>query len=159
MIHSVAQRWRLASEGNLDFSANLRLFAPRGKRSWWSPLGPIANCVHGIALVLSYVTASMIFLPIKTGTKASPYFPHGQAASYIPSAILGTCFLVQGVLTLFALFSVKIPTWSNNCLDVVGAAIHHGYVTLSSYGSLSSPSSLKLYQREQTLQSEDCTGI
>ncbi|EAQ86847.1 hypothetical protein CHGG_08100 [Chaetomium globosum CBS 148.51] len=120
-IHSCSLRWSLQREGKLDFNSNLRLLtSPKHSR----PNGMIPNAVYLIGIVLSYGSTSLIFLSLNPelarllGKDYDSDDIDGVHINPVALFTLGAGFLLQAIITNWALVETNIPTWSSNPLDV-----------------------------------------
>ncbi|KAK4148831.1 hypothetical protein C8A00DRAFT_47428 [Chaetomidium leptoderma] len=123
-VHTCSLRWSLQREGKLDFNSNLRLLtAPTHSRA----NGVIPNAVYLLGIVLSYGSTSLIFLSLnpelarllgKAYDRADIDGVHINAVALLT---LGAGFLLQAIITNWALLETNIPTWSSNPLDVARA--------------------------------------
>ncbi|KAK4122793.1 hypothetical protein N657DRAFT_620872 [Parathielavia appendiculata] len=132
-VHTCSPRWSLQREGKLDFNSNLRLLtAAKHSRA----NGIIPNAVYLTGIVISYGSTSLIFLSLnpelarlldKDYDDADTTGVHINAVAVIT---LGAGFLLQALITNWALAETHIPTWSSNPFDVVRACIideHDGH--------------------------------
>lgn len=120
-IHSCSLRWSLQREGKLDFNSNLRLLtSPKHSR----PNGMIPNAVYLTGIVLSYGSTSLIFLSLNPelarllGKTYDSDDIDGVHINPVALFTLGGGFLLQAIITNWALVETNIPTWSSNPLDV-----------------------------------------
>jgi hypothetical protein len=132
-VHTCSLRWSLQREGKLDFNSNLRLLtAPTHSR----PNGVIPNAVYLAGIVLSYGSTSLIFLSLNPelarllGKEYDSADINGVHINATALFTLGGGFLLQAIITNWALAETNIPTWSSNPLDVARACTvdeHDGY--------------------------------
>ncbi|KAK3304107.1 uncharacterized protein B0T15DRAFT_485858 [Chaetomium strumarium] len=132
-VHTCSLRWSLQREGKLDFNSNLRLLtAPTHSR----PNGVIPNAVYLVGIILSYGSTSLIFLslnPELARLLSKEYDSadiNGVQINATALFTLGGGFLLQAIITNWALAKTNIPTWSSNPLDVARACTveeHDGY--------------------------------
>jgi hypothetical protein len=120
-IHTCALRWSLQREGKLDFNSNLRLLtAPKHSR----PNGVIPNTIYLAGIVLSYGSTSLIFLSLNPelarllGKAYDRSDTDGVHINAVALFTLGIGFVLQAIITNWALVETNIPTWSSNPLDV-----------------------------------------
>jgi hypothetical protein len=120
-IHSCSLRWSLQREGKLDFNSNLRLLtAPKHSR----PNGIIPNTVYLTGIALSYGSTSLIFLSLNPelarllGKAYDRDDIDGVHINAVALFTLGSGFLLQAIITNWALIETNIPSWSSNPLDV-----------------------------------------
>jgi len=123
-VHTCSLRWSLQREGKLDFNSNLRLLtAPKHSR----PNGLIPNAVYLVGIVLSYGSTSLIFLSLNPelarllGKPVDDDDAHGVHINAVALITLGAGFVLQAIITNWALVETNIPTWSSNPLDVARA--------------------------------------
>ena len=123
-VHSCSLRWSLQREGKLDFNSNLRLLtAPKHSR----PNGLIPNAVYLTGIVLSYGSTSLIFLSLNPelarllGRPVDSADADGVHINAVALITLGAGFVLQAIITNWALVETNIPTWSSNPLDVARA--------------------------------------
>lgn len=129
-VHATTLKWALAKEGRLVFNANLRLLT--SARGIFSSNGFVVNALYSISLILSYAASSTILLttafPACSISKSTGLYCDEDASrsviSFVPPALLGTAFLIQGTLALIAFYGTQVPTWSNSPLDVTLASLH-----------------------------------
>lgn len=123
-VHSCTLRWSLHREGKLDFNSNLRLLTA-AKHS--PPNGVIPNAVYLFGIVLSYGSTSLIFLSLNPelarllGQTYESSDADGVHINAVALFTLGAGFLLQAIITNWALAETNIPTWSSNPLDVARA--------------------------------------
>jgi hypothetical protein len=132
-IHACSLRWSLQREGKLDFNSNLRLLtAPKHSR----PNGIVPNVVYLTGIVFAYGSTSLIFLSLNPelarllGKDYDRDDTTGVHINSIALITLGAGFLLQAIITNWALVETRIPTWSSNPFDVVRACIideHDGH--------------------------------
>jgi hypothetical protein len=120
-VHSCSLRWSLQREGKLDFNSNLRLLTA-AKHS--RPNGTIPNALYLTGIVLSYGSTSLIFLSLNPelarllGKAYDSEDIDGVHINAVALFTLGVGFLLQAIITNWALVETNIPTWSSNPLDV-----------------------------------------
>ena len=131
-VHACSLRWALHREGKLDFNSNLRLLtSPKYSR----PNGWIANAVYLFGIVLSYGSTSLIFLSLNPelarllGKHIDSSDTDGVHINAVALITLGAGFVLQAIITNWALVETNIPTWSSNPLDVARACTdeHDGH--------------------------------
>lgn len=132
-IHTCSLRWSLHREGKLDFNSNLRLLTSAKHNR---PNSLIPNVIYLIGIVLSYGSTSLIFLSLNPelarllGKQYASGDTDGVHINSIALFTLGGGFLLQAIITNWALAQTDIPTWSSNPLDVARACIvyeHDGH--------------------------------
>ena len=123
-VHSTSLRWALWREGRLAYNSNLRLLN-RARRSainsWY------ANSVSSITLVVTYVAASQVFVPMDPSQTYPPHSYDWQVqVNAVALLFLGVSLFVQAALAHACLWrqSIRIPTWSSNVLSVALACLH-----------------------------------
>jgi hypothetical protein len=126
-IHTCSLRWSLHREGKLDFNSNLRLLTS-AKRN--RPNSAIPNAIYLAGIVLSYGSTSLIFLSLNPqlarllGKDYDNADVNGVHINSIALFTLGGGFLLQAIITNWALAQTDIPTWSSNPLDVALACTY-----------------------------------
>lgn len=130
-IHTCTLRWTLQREGRLDFNTNLRLLSfshTKVANSWY------ANLAYMFGIILVYSSTSMIFQifngnlyrTLHNADGKNPVDIDGSAIHVNPFAVLafGVGLLMQATITLWALLSTEIPSWSSHPLVTVHECIH-----------------------------------
>ena len=128
--HSISLRSALASESRLRFNVNLRLLT--AARGWRTPNGILLNGAMAILLILSYTLSS---LAISSVDHIMPNDSGGFTELFtcyivgFPLLLLGVALLLQVVIVLLGIRSVKILTWSSSPFDVTATLIRHIQLT------------------------------
>ncbi|PVF91712.1 hypothetical protein CPB86DRAFT_791859 [Serendipita vermifera] len=128
-VHGATLRWTLARENRLEFSTNLRLYS--ASRKIISPNGYIANIIMLVTLGMSYSSAAFITMTAKIkaediiSTVATKDF-EAITPSYAALLILGSCFLIQALISIAALHETHVKTWNTNCLATAEALMDQG---------------------------------
>ncbi|OAX33006.1 hypothetical protein K503DRAFT_804736 [Rhizopogon vinicolor AM-OR11-026] len=117
-VHGISQRSALASESRLHFATNLRLLT--ATRGCCNPNGAPMNVIMAVLLVMSYSAASMII---------NFYGTVSFSVAGFPLALLGVALLLQMVIALSGMRTVKILTWSSSVFDLTAALVHHTQLT------------------------------
>lgn len=126
-IQTVSLRWALQREGRLGFSSNLRLFSrarSAAANSWYS------NLVVAFCIVLTYASASLIFVPdYDLGDESllppgKTTFVNGYALITLGIGILGQSTVAGACLRTMR----RVPTWSSNFIDIASACLATGQI-------------------------------
>ncbi|KAG2071884.1 hypothetical protein BDR04DRAFT_1153893 [Suillus decipiens] len=138
-VHGISLRSALASERRLRFNTNLRLLTAAGR--WYNPNGALLNVISTVLIIISYSSASFIIClnarytppsPIESGPAQVVYEEH-IAFVGIPLLILGVALLLQVIIALSGIWSVKILTWSSSSFDLTAALVHHTQLTPATF--------------------------
>ncbi|KAG1861673.1 hypothetical protein F4604DRAFT_1097638 [Suillus subluteus] len=121
LVHGISLRSALASESRLHFNTNLRLLT--AARGWYNPNGTLFNGISAVLLIISYSSASLIVC-VGWG-----YDDVAIAIVGTPLLVLGVALLLQGMIALSAIRTVKILTWSSSPFDLTAALVHHTQLT------------------------------
>jgi hypothetical protein len=132
-VHGISLRCALASESRLHFATNLRLLT--AARGWSNPNGALFNGIMSVLLVISYSSASMIINYFGTISFCVAGFP---------LVLLGVALLLQAVIALSGMRTVKILTWSSSAFDLTAALVHHTQLTPVSFQCMQAVSSLDM---------------
>ncbi|KAG1753177.1 hypothetical protein EDB19DRAFT_1844765 [Suillus lakei] len=127
-IHGISLRSALASESRLRFNTNLRLLTAAS--GWYNPNGAFLNGVSAVLLIISYSSASLVVrfnMQLPTTAKTLP--ARGVAIAGIPVLFLGIALLLQAVIAVSAMRTVKILMWSSSPFDLTAALVHHTQLT------------------------------
>lgn len=125
-VHSLSLRSALASESRLRFNSNLRLLT--AARGWRNPNGSLLNSVMALLLVISYSSALLVIITLN-------YYTHWSTGEItvsiagLPLLLLGVALLLQAVIALSGMRTVKILTWSSSPFDLTAALVHHTQLT------------------------------
>jgi hypothetical protein len=122
-VHCVSLRSALASESRLRFNTNLRLLT--AARGWCNPNGALLNSILTVLLIISYTSAS--FVVCLDYAMTSP--EDGVVLAGLPLLILGVALLLQMMIALSGMRTVKILTWSSSPFDLAAALVHHTQLT------------------------------
>jgi len=132
-VHANSLRWALHREGKLEFNSNLRLLTcPKHSRA----NGLIPNTVYLIGIILSYGSTSLIFLSLNPELARLLEKPvdrsdtDGVHINSVALFTLGAGFILQAIITNWALLETNMPTWGSNPLDVARACtidVHDGH--------------------------------
>ena len=132
-VHSVALKSALACEYRLDRNTNLRLLiAARGNRNdrrwWWTnPNGTICNMIMAMLLIASYVSSSLIFIPMQSDVSStSPQEWWNTCIFAPPVLVLGIVLLFQAVIAVAGITQTRVLTWSSSPLETAAALLHEG---------------------------------
>ncbi|KAG2149350.1 hypothetical protein DEU56DRAFT_61160 [Suillus clintonianus] len=125
-VHNIALRSALASERRLRFNTNLRLLT--AAHGWRNPNGALLNVITAILLIISYNSASLVilFLDNSGDTTGKAFYVY---IAGLPLLLLGVALLLQVMIALSGLRSVKILTWSSSSFDLTAAMVHHTQLT------------------------------
>ena len=124
--HGISLRSALASESRLRFNVNLRLLT--AARGWRNPNGILLNGAMTILLILSYTLSSLAMsFTIVIGESDPTIYPCRIVGLLL--LLLGIALLLQVVIALLGIRSVKILTWSSSPFDVTAALVHHVQLT------------------------------
>ncbi|KAF7984877.1 hypothetical protein HWV62_10861 [Athelia sp. TMB] len=130
-VHSVTLKSALASQGQLDFNTNPRLFSLMRFKNWYHPNGPICNTAMMILLTLSYSSSSLCIVPIQSLDSND-----GLASDYwsallfgVPAILLGVTILFQACIAIYSISTVKVLTWSSSPFDTAYAMLRNGLIT------------------------------
>lgn len=121
-IHSTSLRWALQKERRLTFNANLRLFSSSSRTTvnkWYTNLAVI------ICAILTYSTPSLTYLRLGD-TNVGDFTGNSVIVNRVAVVCLGIGITGQAAVSLSALFSNQIPTWSSNPFDTVKACLQMG---------------------------------
>ncbi|KAG1773836.1 hypothetical protein EDD22DRAFT_965119 [Suillus occidentalis] len=123
-IHNISLRSALASESRLRFNTNLRLLT--AARGWCNPNGALLNSISVVLLIISYSSASLVVC-----LDAPSFWGYDDdiALTGLPLLVLGVALLLQVIITLFGMRTVKILTWSSSPFDLTAALVHHTQLT------------------------------
>jgi hypothetical protein len=127
--HGISLRSALTSESRLRFNVNLRLLT--AARGWRNPNGILLNGAMAILLILSYTLSSLAISSTDVAvTKDSGSITmSGFCIVGLPLFLLGVALLLQVVIALLGIWSVKILTWSSSPFDVAATLVHHMQLT------------------------------
>ena len=131
--HAISLRSALASESRLHFATNLRLLT--AARGWSNPNGTLLNGIMAVLLVMSYSSASMII---------NFYGTVSFCVAGFPLTLLGTALLLQVIIALSGMRSVKILTWNSSPFDLTAALVHHTQLTPVPYQCMRAVSGLDM---------------
>lgn len=121
-IHAASLRWALQKEGRLTFNANLRLFSSSrctAVNKWYTNLAVI------ICAILTYSTPSLTYLRLGD-TNVGDFTGDNAIVNRVAVVCLGIGITGQAAVSLSALFSNEIPTWSSSPIDTVKAWLQMG---------------------------------
>ncbi|KAG1753180.1 hypothetical protein EDB19DRAFT_814818 [Suillus lakei] len=130
-VHGISLRSALASESRLRFNTNLRLLTAAS--GWYNPNGALLNGVSAVLLIISYSSASLVVcfnnqFPT-TPQEGQGGSTVGVAIAGVPLLFLGVALLLQVMIALSAMRTVKILTWSSSPFDLTAALVHHTQLT------------------------------
>lgn len=128
-VHSVGLRSALASEKQLHYNTNLRLYPPLRVNPWAHPNGTLCNVVMAICLITAYSSSSMVFIPVESFASS-----HGSDTWWStvvfsePLLILGTSLLVPVIISLLSIWKARVLTWSSSPFDTTKALLYAAHV-------------------------------
>ncbi|KZP12767.1 hypothetical protein FIBSPDRAFT_869892, partial [Athelia psychrophila] len=129
-VHSVALKSTLASNAQLTFNTNPRLFYLLNLTHWKSPNGPLFNAAMASLLTLSYASSSLCFILVTALASNS-----GEANTWsstcifgAPFIILGAVILLQAAIATYSIVGVKVLTWSSSPFDTAVALLRNGLI-------------------------------
>jgi hypothetical protein len=120
-VHAKSLQAALISEHKIQFNTNLRLITGTPRRSWTHPNGTLCNVIMAILLVLSYVSSSLVFISLESGSTSTRYVE----AVTIPSIILGSALLLQIAIACLGMRRARILTWSSSPFHTTAALLYH----------------------------------
>ncbi|KZP02940.1 hypothetical protein FIBSPDRAFT_1055551 [Athelia psychrophila] len=130
-VHSVALKSTLASDAQLAFNTNPRLFSLMSFARWRHPNGPVFNALMGALLTLSYSTASLSFIPVLSAVSndGEPSTWWSTCVFGAPITILGVTIFLQAAIATYSIRTVTVLTWSSSPFDTAVALLRNGLVT------------------------------
>ncbi|KAG1790706.1 uncharacterized protein HD556DRAFT_1445989 [Suillus plorans] len=144
-VHGISLRSALASESRLRFNTNLRLLT--AARGWHNPNGALLNGISVVLLIISYSSASVVICMDQynySETFTTVVFENIAIAG-IPLLILGVALLLQVIIALSAMWTIKILTWSSSPFDLTAALVHHTQLTPATFRCMRRVSDLDSY--------------
>ncbi|KAG1756113.1 hypothetical protein EDB19DRAFT_1902286 [Suillus lakei] len=127
-VHDISLRSALVSESRLRFNTNLRLLT--AARGLHNPNGVLLNGIMAVLLIISYASTSLVVCVNVQIPTTSPWEPgEGLAITGLPLLILGIALLLQAMVALSGMRTVKIMTWSSSPFDLTAALVHHTQLT------------------------------
>jgi hypothetical protein len=131
-VHSVALKTSLAYESRMDFNTNLRLLTAANGNRLTNPNGTFFNVIMAILLVTSYVSSTLVFIPVQAlVVEDSSHEWWNTCIFAVPVLMLGATLLLQAIIAMAAISQTRVLTWSSSPLDVTAALLHDGRLTRS----------------------------
>jgi hypothetical protein len=121
-IHTASLRWSLQQEGRLSFNSNLRLFSSSrltAVNKWYT------NALLVVCAILTYSTPSLTYLHLGD-SDVGDYTGDDTIINRAAVVCLGIGITGQAAISILALFSTHIPTWSSNPVNTVKACLLMG---------------------------------
>ncbi|KAG1890555.1 uncharacterized protein F5891DRAFT_120214 [Suillus fuscotomentosus] len=141
-VHGISLRSVLASESRLRFNTNLRLLT--AARGWYNPNSAFLNGISAVLLIISYSAASLVVCQDFWMTPAGGSSDSISIAGF-PLLILGVALLLQMMIALSAMQTVKILTWSSSPFDLTAALVHHAQLTPATFRCMCRVSDIDIY--------------
>ncbi|KAG2053452.1 hypothetical protein BDR06DRAFT_457836 [Suillus hirtellus] len=139
-VHSISLCSALASESWLRFNTNLHLLTTA--RGWHNPNGALFNSISAILLIISYGSPSVVICMDRNATVTGIY---GIVIAGVPLLILGLALLLQVIIALAGMWTIKILTWSSSPFDLTATLIHHTQLTPAAFRCMRRVSDLDTY--------------
>lgn len=125
-IHSVSLRWQLLREKRLEFNTNLRLLTFSREQGWKSPNSMVMNVLYLFALTLSYAAPSLFLVRNQQSYDNSKGDVDLISFTQYPVGAFGVAILVQCGLATWALWVVRVPSYSSNPFNTLAVMLKDG---------------------------------
>jgi hypothetical protein len=114
VVHSMTLRFALFQERRATYNSNLRLLTGSDEKPMNSAT---INGLMTLLLIISYASSSFFYQDLGQ----SIWSDEACGVMAIPAIVLGISIFLQTCISLFALWDIKIPTWSTSPFDTIPA--------------------------------------
>jgi energy-converting hydrogenase Eha subunit A len=104
----------------VGFNINLCLLTAARGNLLTNPNGTLFNVIMAILLITSYVSSSLVFIPVQAAVVEDSLHDWWNTCVFaVPVLMLGTTLLLQAIIAMAAISQTRLLTWSSGSRAVL----------------------------------------